>query len=142
MNTQTKSAPVTLEQQRGQFAWDNSSRAKTHLRDGFKDFVTTAKAAPALIMNNGLMQTLAYYQEKGTDDRGQPKRGQEHNIVVSDTLRRWIGPKVFNLGNATQDPGFQSMMQALLSATPADYRRATDEALLILRWIRQFAAAL
>lgn len=27
-------------------------------------------------------------------------------------------------------------------AEPANYRQATDEALLILRWIRQFAAAL
>ena len=34
------------------------------------------------------------------------------------------------------------MMEDLLRAQPDQYRRATDEALLILRWIRQFAAAL
>ena len=142
MNTTAKPAPVTLEQQRAQFTWDNATRAKVHLVDGFGDFVNTAKAAPALIMNNGLMQTLAYYQAKGLDDRGQPKKGQEHNIALSDTLQRWIGPRVFGKGSATQAPGFNAMMEDLLRAQPDQYRRATDEALLILRWIRQFAAAL
>jgi CRISPR-associated protein Cmr5 len=32
-------------------------------------------------------------------------------------------------------------MEGLLRA-PDNYRQATDEALLILRWVRQFAAAL
>ena len=53
MNTTAKPAPVTLEQQRALFAWDNATRAKLHLANGFGDFVNTAKAAPALIMNNG-----------------------------------------------------------------------------------------
>ena len=142
MNTTAKPAPVTLAQQRAQFAWDNATRAKVHLSSGFGDFVNTAKAAPALIMNNGLMQTLAYYQAKGLDDRGQPKKGQEHNIALSDTLQRWIGPRVFGKGSATEAPGFNTMMDVLLRAQPDQYRRASDEALLILRWIRQFAAAL
>lgn len=76
MNTTAKPAPVTLEQQRAQFAWDNATRAKVHLANGFGDFINTAKAAPALIMNNGLMQTLAYYQAKGLDDRGNRKRAK------------------------------------------------------------------
>lgn len=136
--------PVTLEQQRAQFAWNNSSRLKETLpgNKSFKDFATLAKAAPALIMNNGLMQTLAYYQDKGTDERGQPKRGEEHILALSDILQRWVGPRVFGIGSTQQPPGFKQMMQELLTADAQKYRQATEEALLILRWIRQFAAAL
>jgi CRISPR-associated protein Cmr5 len=132
----------TLEQQRAQFAWKNCSLASEILRKQFKDFTNVSKAAPALIMNNGLMQTLAYYQDKGSNDRGEAKPGQEHQLVLADMLRRWVGPRVFNIGSETADPGFKAVMEKLLQAGPADYRRATDETLLILRWIRQFAAAL
>ena len=126
MNTQTKSAPVTLEQQRAQFAWDCAKEGNAVAGDEYRNL---AKAAPALIMNNGLMQTLAFYEDKG----------KPHHKALAAQLRRWVMKRA---GSNGQDPRFQPMMQALLGATPADYRRATDEALLILRWTRQFAAAL
>lgn len=134
--------PATLEQQRAQFAWDNASMLKETLPSNFKDFATLAKGAPALIMNNGLMQTLAYYQDKGTDERGQPKRGQEHILALSDILQRWVGPRALGIGTPKQAPGFKQTMEKLLTSDAHQYRQATDEALLILRWIRQFAAAL
>lgn len=123
MNAQAK---PTLEQQRAQFAW-NCAQEGTQV--GGEEYRNLAKAAPALIMNNGLMQTLAFYQEKGKP---------QHRTLASH-LRRWVFQRA---GGTGADPGFQPMMQALLNAAPADYRRATDEALLVLRWIRQFAAAL
>jgi CRISPR-associated protein Cmr5 len=60
-------------------------------------------------------------------------------MTLAGQLRRWIMKRA---GGNGQDPGFQPMMDVLLRAQPDQYRRATDEALLILRWIRQFAAAL
>lgn len=119
-------AQPTLEQQRAQFAW---ACAQEGVAVSGVDYRNLAKAAPALIMNNGLMQTLAFYQDKDKD----------HHKALARHLRRWAMKRA---GGSTADPGFQPMMQALLHATPAEYRRATDEALLILRWIRQFAAAL
>jgi len=47
----------TLEQQRAQDAWDCS----THYTS---DHVNLAKGLPALIMNSGLMQVLAFCHEK------------------------------------------------------------------------------
>ena len=126
MNTTAKTAPVTLEQQRAQFAWDCAKEGTALAGDDYRNL---AKAAPALIMNNGLMQTLAYYQDKG----------KPHHMTLAGQLRRWIMKRE---GGNGQDPGFPLMMEALLRAQPDQYRRATDEALLILRWIRQFAAAL
>ena len=126
MNTTAKTAPVTLEQQRAQFAWDCAKEGTALAGDDYRNL---AKAAPALIMNNGLMQTLAFYQDKG----------KPHHMTLAGQLRRWIMKRE---GGNGQDPGFPLMMEALLRAQPDQYRRATDEALLILRWIRQFAAAL
>ena len=126
MNTTAKPAPVTLEQQRAQFAWDCAKEGTALAGDDYRNL---AKAAPALIMNNGLMQTLAFYQDKG----------KPHHMALAGQLRRWIMKRA---GGNGQDPGFQPMMDVLLRAQPDQYRRATDEALLILRWIRQFAAAL
>ena len=126
MNTTAKTAPVTLEQQRAQFAWDCAKEGTALAGDDYRNL---AKAAPALIMNNGLMQTLAFYQDKG----------KPHHMALAGQLRRWIMKRD---GGNSQDPGFQPMMDVLLRAQPDQYRRATDEALLILRWVRQFAAAL
>jgi CRISPR-associated protein Cmr5 len=121
-----KPAPVTLEQQRAQFAWQC---AQEGVQVAGAEYRNLAKAAPALIMNNGLMQTLAFYQDKDKD----------HHRALATQLRRWIMQRA---GGNGQDPGFQPMMEVLLRAQPDQYRQATDEALLILRWIRQFAAAL
>lgn len=121
-----KPAPVTLEQQRAQFAWQC---AQEGVQVAGAEYRNLAKAAPALIMNNGLMQTLAFYQDKNKD----------HHRTLATQLRRWIMQRA---GGNGQDPGFQPMMEVLLRAQPDQYRQATDETLLILRWIRQFAAAL
>ena len=126
MNTTAKPAPVTLEQQRAQFAWDCAKEGTALAGDEYRNL---AKAAPALIMNNDLMQTLAFYQDKG----------KPQHMALAGHLRRWIMKRA---GGNGQDPGFQPMMDVLLRAQPDQYRNATDEALLILRWIRQFAAAL
>lgn len=113
---------MTLEQQRSKFAWDSIQGCN-------KDYVKLAKSAPALIMNNGLMQTLAFYQDKN----------KPHHQALASHLRRWI---MVRAGGADKDPGFQSLMGELLKFDSRQYRQATEEALLLLRWIRQFAAAL
>jgi len=129
MNTVTvkkDTVQVTLEQQRAQFAWQC---AQEGVQIAGAEYRNLAKAAPALIMNNGLMQTLAFYQDKN----------KHHHRALAAQLRRWIMQRA---GGNGQDPGFQQMMGVLLRAQPDQYRQATDETLLILRWIRQFAAAL
>lgn len=110
---------MTLEQARAKFAW-NSVQGCT---DAYAKF---AKGAPALIMNNGLMQSLAFFHEK------------EHHELERH-LRSWLAVRVAELHGAND---FPALMAKLLNAKPASYRQATEEALLLLRWIRQFAGAL
>lgn len=110
----------TLEQQRAQDAWNKSA-------DYTKEHVNIAKGLPALIMNSGLMQVLAFCHEKG-----------KANELVASHLRQWLG-KRFN--GVDRDPGFEPLMEALMKATPGDYQAITAEAFAWLRWMRQMAAA-
>lgn len=120
MNTVTKTVPLTLEQLRAQDAWSQCANYN-------KDHVNIAKSLPALIMNSGLMQVLAFCHEKG-------KAYEE----VATHLRTWLTQR-FN--GVARDPGFELFMQSLLKAQPADYQAITTEAFAWLRWMRQMASA-
>lgn len=117
----------TLEQQRAQDAWDCSDRAKQQFGKDYDKYVNAAKALPALIMNSGLMQVLAFCHEKGGA-----------NEVMATHLRAWLGKRFQRLDG---DPGFEPMMQLLMKAKPGDYQAITAEAFAWLRWLRQMAAA-
>ncbi|PAT42640.1 type III-B CRISPR module-associated protein Cmr5 [Vandammella animalimorsus] len=110
----------TLEQQRAQNAWDVSANYD-------KELVNIAKGLPALIMNSGLMQVLAFCHDKGG----------KHEKVATD-LRQWLSTRrIGELNNAD----FNAVMQALLNAKPHDYQRINAEAFAWLKWLRQMAAA-
>ncbi len=110
-------AQPTLEQRRAKDAWEKCEDYK-------KDHVNLVKGLPAFIMNNGLMQTMAFLQEK--DDA--------HKRVARD-LRCWLHDS-FDLPK-----GFQRCMEALFNAKPRKYQSVTTEALAWLKWMRQMAAA-
>ena len=120
-----KKPVMTLEQRRSEAAWRYAQEGVA-LSEQYKDL---AKAAPALIMNNGLMQTLAFYADKN----------KPHHQALAGQLRRWV---MVRAGGADKDPGFPFFMEIMLKADSSSYRQATEETLLLLRWIRQFAAAL
>jgi CRISPR-associated protein Cmr5 len=116
----SNTAAPTLEQLRAQDAWNQCAHyAKEH--------VNIAKGLPALIMNSGLMQVLAFCHEKG-----------KANEQVASHLRTWLNLR-FN--GVARDPGFEPFMQGLLKAQAADYQAITTEAFAWLRWMRQMAAA-
>lgn len=112
----------TLEQLRAQDAWDKSA-------DYEKEHVNIAKGLPALIMNSGLMQVLAFCQEK---------KGK-HDRVATD-LRVWLIRRFPN-GKIKDDPGFQEFMKFLMKVGPQDYQAINAEAFAWLKWLRQMAAA-
>jgi len=114
---------MSLEQQRAAFAWQ-----RLHGQDGVSsDYANLAKAAPALVMGNGLMQTLAFYQAKG----------KEHHKRLLEDILLWLRQR--RLCASSQ---FEQAMNELAAMSSERYLQATQEALAILKWIRQFAAAL
>lgn len=108
----------TLEQVRARTAWGAC-------KDYGDKHVNIAKGLPALIMNSGLMQTLAFCHEKG----------KEHEVIAGH-LRAWL-----NLRFPTLPVDFEGFMQAIVRQKPQDYQRINAEAFAWLKWLRQMAAA-
>lgn len=111
---------LTLEQQRAQHAWACSERYG-------KEEVNAAKGLPALIMNSGLMQVLAFCHEKG----------KAYERVATD-LRDWLARRA---GSDRGDPGFEIFMKWLMAQEPAQFQATSAEAFAWLRWLRQMAPA-
>lgn len=113
-----------LEQKRAADAWEKIRK------DGNEKYAKSAKSAPALIMNNGLMQTLAFLKSKGKDD-------------LCNHVCSWLLTQVFH-SNERVNPQqlFDVVMPKLHGSDSLKYRQATEEALAYLRWVRQFASAL
>ena len=119
----------TLDQQRAALAW---GYATASMAQHGKDYKNLAKGAPALIMNSGLMPTLAFYNGKGG----------AHRQLLDDLIRglsQRLHAKSIGAGQGGQL--FSGFMQALQKCSSHDYLRATDEALELLKWLRQFVDA-
>ena len=120
--TVTRKIQPSLDQQRAAYAWQCVQGCNG-------DYTNLAKAAPALIMNNGLMQALAFYQSKG----------KPHHLALNKHTQEWLKAR-FSKQFASDN--YAEIMQGLFGCeNPHFYQQATDEALTLLRWIRQFAAA-
>ena len=119
----------TLDQKRAAFAWECATAGMAPQRQGKerKEYKVLAKGAPALIMNSGLMPTLAFYQHKG----GSAALLLQH-LLAGLSARLAANPRT---------PRFEVFMRQLQAMNSADYLRYTDEALEILKWIRQFVDA-
>lgn len=134
----------TLDQQRAAFAWECASSGMDRARGEKerKEYKVLAKGAPALIMNSGLMPTLAFYAHKGSDKHGITLEKPAGRLL--DDLIRGLSKR---LGNKSLDSGkgiamFTPFMRDVLQQCESpDYLRYTDEALEILKWIRQFVDA-
>ncbi len=124
-----------LDQQRAAFAWARVEQARNELGDGYGDYKNLAKAAPALIMNNGLMQTLAFFWSKGNehDPKKLERNGLDHHDLLRRDILEWLG-RQFGMPR-----DYMQMMNAMFRADSEQYRLATGETMHLLRWLRQFA---
>ncbi len=114
----------TLEQQRARDAWEKSGLGVDRHR---KDYVNLSKSLPALVMNSGLMQVMAFLHQKGEG---------VYQTVAAD-LREWLHKRFENDVPA----GFEPFMEAMLNTDARTYQAVTVEAFAWLKWLRQMAAA-
>lgn len=110
----------TMEQKRAQSAWEKCERYS-------KEHVNFAKGLPALIMNSGLMQVMAFCHDKGG-----------HQEKVAEDLRAWLKSR---FPQQIPDARFEPFMQSLIKMNPRDYQAVTAEAFAWLKWLRQLASA-
>jgi CRISPR-associated protein Cmr5 len=115
----------TMEQRRAADAWEKAQRCSD-------EYTKLAKGLPALIMNSGLMQVLAFLEEKGTKD------SQRHCRDLSQHLRSWLHARFDQVIPGAE---FSAFMEALMQAEPCEYQAITAEAFAWLRWMRQMAPA-
>lgn len=121
----------TLDQRRAAFAWGAVTAANKASFE-FKEFKNLAKGAPALIMGNGLMPALAFYES-----RGKLPATSLNNAICAWLVQRYVS-------DAAMKPlpkRYGELMERLLVAPSSFYMAATDETLSMLRWLRQFADA-
>jgi CRISPR-associated protein Cmr5 len=120
----TSVSRLTLEQMRAADAWRCAQGQN-------KEYGNLAKGLPALIMNSGLLQVMAFLNEKGLK-----KGSQEHCAVLGGHLRAWVNKRFSDI-----PAEFADFMKALMSAEPRKFQMVTAECLAWLRWLRQMAAA-
>jgi len=134
----------SLDQERAAFAWkcieERFLGSKEKGADKRTTYCNLAKSAPALVMGNGLMQTLAFFEAKACDKKGKRKEDAETGWLNDDILR-WLAERVPELGSETSC-SFRDVMAQLHSQQSEVYQRATEEAMELLRWLRQLAPAL
>jgi CRISPR-associated protein Cmr5 len=112
---------ATVEQLRAQRAWD---MAQAGVEQHHKDYVSTCKGLPALIMTSGLMQTMAFLEQKGG-----------RHALIGQQIRDWLHERYH------APKAFEPFMQAMFMADSATYQRVNSEVFALLKWLRQFAAA-
>lgn len=117
----------TLEQQRAADAWRCVGGCTDDCIDAYTKL---AKGLPALIMNSGLMQTIAFLEGKGDKD---------HHAMLAKQLRKWLADRFEEEFDRHHE--FAPFMQALIQAEPRVFQQITAEALAWLRWVRQIAPA-
>ena len=117
----------TLEQRRAENAWNKCEKLQSKRdKSEFSEYTNFAKGLPSLIMNSGLMQTMAFLEQK-TDMHKQ----------VGKDLREWLNER-FGDEVPTDFRGFMNSMWTIESQT---YQAITSETMAWLKWLRQLAAA-
>jgi CRISPR-associated protein Cmr5 len=116
----------TLEQKRAVDAWKRVQGCSG-------EYQKLCKSLPALIMNSGLLQVLAFLNEKGTKD------SQVHCKDLGDQLRDWLSQR---FPQELPRAEFAAFMHDLMKAEPRTFQAVTAESMAWLRWVRQMAPAL
>jgi len=120
---------ATLEQKRAQHAWQCAEDAQQNIgrfdkKANYSDYVNDAKGLPALIMNSGLMQVMAFLKQKGG----------RHELLMNHLLD-WLGKQL------KTPKAFEAFMEEMMQSNSHKYQQVTTEAFAWLRWLRQMAAA-
>jgi len=127
----------TLEQLRAQDAWNCANRACQQLGKDYDRYVNLAKSVPALIMNSGMMQVMAFLYEKSLDKKTGRLKPNDPHTLVGDQLRAALHARFSEIPY-----NFEGCMNHLFTIhDPQRYQAITAEAFAWLKWLRQMAAA-
>jgi CRISPR-associated protein Cmr5 len=115
----------TIEQERAKFAL-GFVNDKTKDKDR-EDYKTLIKRLPAMVLNNGIGQALAFLLAKAETDQNKP------SYKLFGALKEWLRTQNVYTGD--------DLMDALTKGTRAQYMQARHETLKLLTWMTKFADA-
>lgn len=118
--------PQTLQQERAASAWAQIEQVEAKDEKFRKEYGSLIRGLPAMILSDGLAQTLAFLLAKGREDQTKPHFAAYQHLSVYVCQRL----------NADRD-----LLQWVLHESSADYRRAASEALAYLHWLKRFVEA-
>ncbi|MEP7288875.1 MAG: type III-B CRISPR module-associated protein Cmr5 [Chloroflexota bacterium] len=124
-NQPTQSQQQTLQQRRAKSAWLNVEQV-THLQ---KEYGSLVRGLPAMILGEGLGQTLAFLKAKDKN-----RQDTEHWQVYKD-VSDWV------VAELRPKPPKIELLELVLTCDSNEYRRAATEALAYLSWLKRFAEA-
>lgn len=128
----------TIEQERGQQAWQDIQSVKNIA----SDYRTLARGLNPMIQINGLGQTLGFFYAKSKNDKtGKPDLGKAHYQILNhltNWMRGHFTPGVNKIGEEYSGLLFWVLDR---DTSSSDYRRATVECLAYGRWLARFAEA-
>ncbi|MEW6673475.1 MAG: type III-B CRISPR module-associated protein Cmr5 [Thermodesulfobacteriota bacterium] len=103
-----------------------------------KEFKTFCAGAPAVILQNGFGQALAFWYSKVKDNHTD-----KHQVLL-DIIMKWLCLKDGDVRNAFIDPcqTTKEMVLALSGMNQQKYLTAQGETLALLEWIKRYANAL
>lgn len=122
----------TLEQDRAVYALEVVRR---HLDRGDPArYATLVRGLPAMVLQNGFGQALAYLLADAEGDAKKPSRS------FYDELQDWlVGDSVAGRRERVYPSG--DLITALMAGSRAQYQRAQRSAVDLLSWMRKFADA-
>ena len=117
----------TLGQKRAEFALNSLQKLPDALREDFKTFTA---GLPALILQNGFGQALAFLKAKAN---GQDKHQYSFSIIVN-----WLVNRNILTPEDNNDVGY---LEQISTMDQQEYLQAQKETLAMLEWLKRYANA-
>ena len=134
MTQTTNNSRPTLDQRRANHAWKAIQAAKRLPKDKGKEYGGHAKKLPTRIMAAGLGQALAFILAKAGNPASRDHKA--HVKQLHDDLTDWV---IKQRPLSAKRPN--SLIESIVEGDSHFLRRATDEALAYLLWLKRFAEA-
>ena len=128
----------SLEQRRASFAWKKAGSVPMEKR---KEYTSWVKKLPAMIMTNGLGQTMAFLKSKSKEDEGQ----QGMYDLLYKHISEWLTSDAdIPLAWHNEVKQKSDIIERIVHECTGSiiYRQAAQEALALISWLKRFAEAL
>ncbi len=120
----------TLEQRRAHYAWMRIETVSEGDKGTANDVAMYLKGMPAMVLANGLGQSLAFMLSKAKGNEA------DAHYIVYDMIAEWLVDRRNVYGGPKA-----KLMLAIIEGDRATYQQAQEETWALLVWLKKFADA-